>query len=57
VSSIEEAALECIARHPDVEVVVLFGSTAAGHRRPESDVDLYLRLRPGSTSTSSRRRA
>ncbi len=33
---------------PEVEVLALFGSFATGRERPDSDVDLYLRLRPGA---------
>ena len=32
----------------DVDVAVLFGSAAKGRLRPDSDVDLYVRLRPGA---------
>jgi predicted nucleotidyltransferase len=33
---------------PEVDVAVLFGSIATGRPRTESDVDLYVRLRPGA---------
>jgi predicted nucleotidyltransferase len=33
---------------PEVEVLALFGSFATDRERPESDVDLYVRLRPGA---------
>lgn len=48
VSVPEETIRRCLSAFPEVEVVVLFGSTAAGRQRPASDLDLYLRLRPGS---------
>lgn len=37
-----------LASRKEVEVAVLFGSAAAGALRPDSDLDLYLRLRRGS---------
>ena len=39
---------ELFASQPDVEVLAVFGSTAAGRLGPESDLDLYVRLRPGA---------
>jgi predicted nucleotidyltransferase len=32
---------------PDVEVAAMFGSAARGRLRPDSDVDIYVRLLPG----------
>jgi len=43
---IEDAIRHFFAGRADVDVVVLFGSTAAGRDRKGSDVDLYIRLRP-----------
>jgi predicted nucleotidyltransferase len=40
---------------PDVEVVALFGSAATGRLRPDSDLDLYVRLRPGKSWDLARR--
>jgi predicted nucleotidyltransferase len=35
-----------LAAEPDIRVAVLFGSGARGRLRPDSDVDVYLRLGP-----------
>ncbi len=45
---IEIALRELFARAPDVDVVALFGSAATGRMRPNSDCDLYVRLRDGA---------
>ena len=34
---------------PDVEVAACFGSAASGRLRADSDVDVYVRLRPGAS--------
>ena len=39
-----------LARIPAVRLVVLFGSTAAGRGRPDSDVDLAVELDPDDAS-------
>jgi predicted nucleotidyltransferase len=38
-----ESLRSVFARHPEIEEVVLFGSRAKGHFRPESDIDLAIR--------------
>jgi predicted nucleotidyltransferase len=45
---------ELLAKEPDVEVAVLFGSAAAGRLTDESDVDIYLRLARGARWTPDR---
>jgi predicted nucleotidyltransferase len=42
-----DALRECLERHPEVRLAVLFGSAARGESRERSDVDLGLRLVPG----------
>lgn len=38
---------------PEVELLVLFGSAAAGRLRPDSDVDLYIRMVGPRTADSA----
>src|SRR5262245_6499861 len=40
---------EVLEADPDVEVAACFGSAARERLRPDSDVDLYVRLRPGAS--------
>lgn len=42
-----------IALESDVEVAVVFGSAARGQLREDSDVDVYLVLRPGVSWTTA----
>lgn len=42
----ERALADAARAWPAVEVLMLFGSAAAGRLGPESDVDLYVRLAP-----------
>ena len=43
--ALEKSLADRLAREPDVDVVALFGSAASGRLLPDSDVDLYVRLR------------
>ena len=36
------AIRQVLARHPEVEAAILYGSRALGHHRPASDIDLTL---------------
>ena len=36
----EQQLREALARHPELELVILFGSRATGSPRPDSDIDL-----------------
>jgi uncharacterized protein len=38
---------DVLVADPDVEVAVCFGSAALGRLRPDSDVDIYVKLRRG----------
>jgi predicted nucleotidyltransferase len=49
-----EALHDVVARDEDVEVAALFGSATRDRLGPESDVDVYLRLRRGVRWSSSR---
>jgi predicted nucleotidyltransferase len=40
---------DVLEREADVHVAALFGSAATGHLAPGSDVDIYVRLRPGAS--------
>jgi predicted nucleotidyltransferase len=44
----ERALADAARAWPELEVLMLFGSAAAGRLGPESDVDLYVRLAPGT---------
>lgn len=44
----ERALADAARAWPDALVLMLFGSAAAGRLRPTSDIDLYVRLAPGS---------
>lgn len=44
------AIIEWAAQNTHVDEVWLFGSRAKGTARPDSDVDLCLRLRPGGSA-------
>lgn len=46
--NVERALAEAARGWPHAELVMLFGSAAAGRLGPESDVDLYVRLAPGA---------
>jgi predicted nucleotidyltransferase len=48
VSELDVTIRSFFAARAEVEVVVLFGSAAAGRALPRSDLDLYVRLRPGA---------
>src|SRR5688500_10123361 len=44
----EQALARLIAARPEVDVAVLFGSAAAARLGGHSDIDVYVRLRPGT---------
>lgn len=46
--SVCAALAEVVARRPEIEVAVVFGSAASNRLRPDSDVDLYVRLHRGT---------
>ncbi|HEY3351661.1 MAG TPA: nucleotidyltransferase domain-containing protein [Polyangia bacterium] len=46
---VESALGRLFASRPEVDVAAVFGSTATGRERPDSDLDLYVRLRPGAS--------
>ena len=41
-SGIERQMAQVMARHASVSIAILFGSTATGHARPDSDLDLAI---------------
>lgn len=41
-SGIERQMAQVMARHASVVIAILFGSTATGHARPDSDLDLAI---------------
>lgn len=45
---VQEFVVQCAARHPEVERVILFGSRARGDSRDRSDFDLAV-VAPGMT--------
>ena len=51
------AALQPVLARPDVDVAALFGSAVSGRLRPDSDVDVYVRLARGTRWTARERRA
>jgi predicted nucleotidyltransferase len=42
ISGIERQITQIVARHTSVAIAILFGSTATGHARPDSDLDLAI---------------
>lgn len=42
ISGIERQIAPVIARHASVSIAILFGSTATGHARPDSDLDVAI---------------
>ena len=51
----DEKRLKQIARAQGLDLIVLFGSQATGRARPDSDIDMAARLRPGHTLTPDRK--
>jgi predicted nucleotidyltransferase len=48
IESMRQALVAMDAEVPDLELVVLFGSTVAGRARPDSDVDVAVRCKAGA---------
>jgi predicted nucleotidyltransferase len=55
VREIEARLASCLGGLDGVEVAALFGSAAPGRRRPESDLDVYVRLVPSARWDLGRR--
>jgi predicted nucleotidyltransferase len=54
---LERKLVAPFACRPEVDVVALFGSVAAGRLGRDSDVDLYVRLRPEARWSTAQRNA
>ncbi|MBI5548537.1 MAG: nucleotidyltransferase domain-containing protein [Deltaproteobacteria bacterium] len=52
---VREALRNLFFGMPEVDAVALFGSAAKGRLGPDSDVDLYVRLKHGARWGSGRR--
>ncbi len=52
-----DALAPILRARPDIEVGMLFGSAARAKLRPDSDVDLYVRMRQGVRLDAARRDA
>jgi len=46
-----DTLLAPLARHPELELVIVFGSVAAGRQRPDSDLDIAVRAGQVLTAT------
>ena len=57
VNDIEAIIVQFFGGRTEVDVVALFGSAARGRAQPDSDLDLYVRLRLGARWTLAERLA